>query len=75
MAKFSAHFGKVVREVRLQRRLSQEILAERAQLDRTFVSMIERGIRNPTLETAKRLANALGIRLSKMIVKAERKEV
>jgi len=71
---FSARFGEVVREVRTRRGLSQEKLAELANLDRTFVSMIERGKRRPTLETAKRLAGALNIPLSAMIASAERRK-
>ncbi|MBI3668189.1 MAG: helix-turn-helix transcriptional regulator [Acidobacteria bacterium] len=71
---FSARFGEVVREVRTRRGLSQEKLAELADLDRTFVSMIERGKRHPTLETAKRLAEALDVPLSTMIALAERRK-
>ena len=63
-----------MREVRTRRGLSQEKLAELADLDRTFVSMIERGKRRPTLETAKRLAGALNIPLSAMIASAERRK-
>ena len=42
------------------RRLSQERLAEAAGLDRTYISLLERGLRQPTLETVLRLAEALG---------------
>ena len=69
---FSAKFGEVLRRARTRRGLSQERLAELADLDRTFVSMIERGRRRPTLDSAKRLAQALGIPLTKMIASAER---
>ncbi len=69
----SARFGEVVREVRTRRGLSQEKLAELADLDRTFVSMIERGKRHPTLDTAKSLARALKMPLSRMIASAERR--
>lgn len=69
---FSAKFGEVLRSARTRRGLSQERLAELADLDRTFVSMIERGRRRPTLDSAKRLAQALGIPLTKMIASAER---
>ena len=41
-------------------RLSQEDLAERASLDRTYVSGIERGRRNPSLKILQQVADALG---------------
>ena len=43
-----------------------------AEIDRTYVSMIERGKRQPTLEVAGRIANALSMRLSEVIRRAER---
>ena len=43
-------FGKRVRELRKERGWSQEEFADRCGLDRTYVSGIERGVRNPTLE-------------------------
>jgi transcriptional regulator with XRE-family HTH domain len=43
--------------------LSQEELARRAGLDRSYVSGIERGVRNPTLLTMQRLANVLKVSL------------
>ncbi len=42
--------------------LSQEELADRARLDRTYVSGVERGIRNPTVLVLQDLAGALGVR-------------
>jgi transcriptional regulator with XRE-family HTH domain len=54
------HFGAAIRRHRELIRLSQEELAERAGLDRTYVSGVERGRRNPTLEVLQRLADALG---------------
>lgn len=53
-------FGLAIRRHRELIRLSQEELADRAGLDRTYVSGIERGRRNPTLRVAQRLADALG---------------
>lgn len=73
MTQFSSQFGKVVRKLRHERKVSQERLAEMAGLDRTFVSMIERGKRRATLDTAKQLAQALGTSLSRMIGEAEKK--
>lgn len=42
-------FGQRVRELRLSRGWSQDELAERSGIDRTYVSGVERGVRNPTL--------------------------
>lgn len=72
MIEFSRKFGKVLRKMRHERKVSQERLAEMAELDRTFISMIERGKRRATLETAKQLADALGISLAHMIKKIEK---
>ena len=54
------HFGASVRQHRTLLRLSQEDLAERASLDRTYVSGIERGRRNPSLKILQQVADALG---------------
>ncbi len=54
------HFGPAVRRHRDLLRLNQEELADRAGLDRTYLSGVERGARNPTLEVMQRIANALG---------------
>ena len=63
----SKRFGARVRELRHDQGLSQEALAERAGLDRTYVSGVERGVRNPTLSTIERLALALGISLETLM--------
>ncbi|CAI0900069.1 helix-turn-helix domain-containing protein [Serratia proteamaculans] len=42
-------FGQRVRELRKERGWSQEEFADRCGLDRTYVSGVERGVRNPTL--------------------------
>jgi transcriptional regulator with XRE-family HTH domain len=54
-------FGRVLREHRAKVGLSQEALALEAGVDRTFVSLLERGKRQPTLETLFRLAKVLDI--------------
>ena len=69
----SAAFAEVVLELRAKRRLSQEDLAHDAGLHRTYVGLIERGLRNPTIEVGNALALALGTTLSDMIRRAERK--
>lgn len=67
----TAAFGLAVRRARTGAGLSQEGLANLAKLDRTYVSSLERGRRNPTLVTQHRLAEALGYRLSALIQQAE----
>ena len=54
-------FGASVRKLRSGLGISQEELAERADLHRTYIVGIERGARNPTLLTIKKLARGLGV--------------
>jgi transcriptional regulator with XRE-family HTH domain len=54
-------FGDRVRELRTARGLSQEAFAHVANLDRTYVSGIERGMRNVSLDNIHRLADGLGV--------------
>ena len=53
-------FGPAVRWHREHLRLSQEELADRAGLDRTYLSGVERGVRNPTVEVMQKIATGLG---------------
>jgi len=64
------HFGAAVRQHRELVRLSQEELADRAGLDRTYVSGIERSRRNPTLKVQQQLADALGVDLDVIFASA-----
>ena len=54
-------FGRRVRLLRQQLSLSQEELAQRAGIDRTYVGGVERGERNLSLLNVNRLADALGV--------------
>lgn len=54
-------FAANLRKLREAKGYSQEELASRAGLDRTYVSGCERGIRNPSLASVEKLANALNI--------------
>lgn len=54
-------FAANVKRLRLAAGLSQEALADRAELHRTYISSIERAERNVSLENIFRLANALGL--------------
>ena len=56
-------FGQMIKSMRLRRGFSQEVLAERADLHRTYVTDIERGTRNLTLESISKLAGALGVQI------------
>lgn len=58
---FLKWFGDRVREIRHQKNLSQEELAELAGIDRTYVGGVERGERNLSVLNVKRLSDALGI--------------
>lgn len=60
-------FGQRVRELRLAAGLSQEELAERAALHRTYVGGIERGERNVGILNLLRLARALRVRVSELL--------
>jgi transcriptional regulator with XRE-family HTH domain len=60
-------FGQKLRQVREQARISQEKLAELAGLHRTYVSSVERGKRNISLENIDRLARALGVPMAKLV--------
>lgn len=53
-------FGARLRQLRKERNVSQDELALRAQIDRSYMGRIERGQVNITLEKVYRLANALG---------------
>lgn len=54
-------FGARVRERRLELGLSQEALALKAGIDRTYMGGVERGERNPALDNIWRIADALGV--------------
>lgn len=66
-------FGTAVREIRLEKGLSQESLAERAGLHRTYVGGIERGERNPGLINIVRIAQALGVTPAELMARAGKK--
>jgi transcriptional regulator with XRE-family HTH domain len=54
-------FGRNVRRHREEQKITQEQLAERADLDQTYISGIERGLRNPGIKNVARLAKALEV--------------
>ena len=60
-------FGKVLRTLRLEHGLSQEALALEAGIQRNYVSLIERGINQPTITIIFKLATALEVHPSQLI--------
>ena len=69
--KISEAFGVALRGRRIELGLSQEGLASKAGLDRTYVGGLERGERNPTLRVISQLAQSLEIRPSELLSRAE----
>lgn len=65
-------FAQVLRQLREERGWSQEHLAERANLNRSYLGEVERGCAVPSLLTVDKLASALGVRLSSLISRCER---
>lgn len=57
-------FGEKVRELRRLKGISQEELADRANLHRTYIGMIERAEKNITLINIEKIANALEVKIS-----------
>lgn len=54
-------FGKVLRALRLENKKTQELLAFEADLQRHYISLLERGASSPTLKSIFRLSSALAI--------------
>ena len=66
-----AALGGAVRNIRMASGISQEELAVRSGLHRTYVGDIERGERNPSYESLVKLAEGLGVEGSEVLVRAE----
>ena len=60
-------FGERVRQERLRQNISQEKLAEKAGVHRTYIGMIERAEKNITLENIERIAHALGVKPAELL--------
>jgi len=65
-------FGQAVRKLRLAKGLSQEQLAELADIHRTYIGDVERGARNISLVNMTKIAAALGVPLSRLIHQMEK---
>lgn len=69
MTDISKKFGKKVKEIRLKKKMSQRDVAKLLKVHRSYVSGIERGVRNPSLKVIERVANALGVNIEEIIKK------
>lgn len=68
----SLEFGRVLRRLRLAAGFTQEQLGHEAGLQRNYVSLMERGVNQPTLTTLFKLAAVLNISASEMIAEVEK---
>ncbi len=68
---FSDAFALVLQRHRTKKKLSRQELAQKAGLHQTYIGMIERGLSNPSLDTANAIAEALELSLSKLVIDAE----
>ncbi|WP_082797732.1 helix-turn-helix domain-containing protein [Collimonas arenae] len=66
MKSLSIRFGERIRELRKERGLSQEGFADLCGFDRTYISGIERGLRNPSLIAIGALAKALKVSVEEL---------
>ncbi len=66
-------FGEVIRDLRKSNQISQEKLAERSRLDRSFISLMECGHKQPSLITIYQLAKAFKLSASKLLALTEEK--
>jgi transcriptional regulator with XRE-family HTH domain len=64
--------GRAVRELRVERQMTQRELAQAADTNETWISHIESGRTNPAWGTVARLSAALGVRVSELAARAER---
>jgi transcriptional regulator with XRE-family HTH domain len=60
-------FGRRARALREQKGWSQEDFAEKSGLHRTYISGVERGVRNPTLSVVCQIARALGTKVGQLV--------
>ncbi len=67
-----AALAEQIRFFRSKRGLSQEELAVRAGLHRTYISLVERTKRSPTIDSLTRICAALDVRISDLLAKAEK---
>ena len=71
MGSLEISFGRVLQQLRRERGLSQEELGFRSGYHRTYISLLERGLKSPSLRTIFQLAEALEVNPSQMILSVQ----
>ena len=71
MSSATTSFADLLRHLRTAAALSQEELAERAEIHRTHVGFVERGQRSPSVDVVVRVGAALGVSASRLLAEAE----
>lgn len=66
-------FGETIREIRQEKGIAQEKLAHLSDIDRTYMSAIERGLKNPSLKIIFKISEGLGINPSEILLALEEK--
>ncbi|MBM4102570.1 MAG: helix-turn-helix transcriptional regulator [Planctomycetes bacterium] len=67
MDNICARMGQAIRKIREKKGLSQEKLADMADLHRTYIGQVERGEKNLTLRSLERIAKALGVNIKDLL--------
>ena len=67
----AVQLGAVIRQLRVEREMTIEALAKASDLHWTYLSGIERGLRNPTVKALNGISGSLELRLSELIRRAE----
>jgi len=64
VSELSVRFGLKVKELRKSIGITQEELAERVDVSKDYIGLIERGLRSPSLKIMERIANSLGVKIT-----------
>jgi len=67
MSDISLKFGRKVKEIRLKKKMSQGDLAKILGVHPTYISSVERGVRNMALNNIERLAKSLGVPIKELV--------
>lgn len=73
-AEIQVAFGHAIRKFRTEKHISQETFADMCGLHRTYISDIERGLRNVSIENIEKMAHALNLNISDIFCEVEKNE-